>query len=161
MDAKYIAFDTIEELDQAADVIVIGSPIKDFEDREHMAQYFEDGMIQDFYTMTELRIEKVIKQPDGIDIGEMMELIEPLSIIEESGNQKTKIIMDDYRELKKGSRYILFLKDNTFGQYSIINMNNGKFNLDNTDDSDMPMGQQDLAFKTSLKNQVLRKYDLY
>ncbi|MEK6988804.1 hypothetical protein NST08_00975 [Paenibacillus sp. FSL K6-1566] len=42
MDAKYIAFDTIEELDQAADVIVIGSPIKDFEDREHMAQWKYD-----------------------------------------------------------------------------------------------------------------------
>ncbi|NMM53003.1 hypothetical protein [Paenibacillus aquistagni] len=38
--------------------------------------------------------------------------------------------------MKKGSKYLIFLKKNSYGQYSVINMQAGKFNLDGTDSDD-------------------------
>ncbi|OME90163.1 MULTISPECIES: hypothetical protein [Paenibacillus] len=39
--------------------------------------------------------------------------------------------------MKSGSSYIIFMKKNTYGQYSVINLQAGKFNLDGTDPDDV------------------------
>ncbi|MBK5442205.1 MULTISPECIES: hypothetical protein [unclassified Peribacillus] len=37
---------------------------------------------------------------------------------------------EHYKELEKDNTYVLYLNKNTYGEYSVINMNNGRFNLD-------------------------------
>lgn len=68
-----------------------------------------------------------------------------------------KILGDDYTELKQGSQYLLFLRKNGYGQWGIINMNRGKFNLDGSDPNDLgrATGEED---KSVLKADVLRYY---
>lgn len=53
--------------------------------------------------------------------------------------------------MKKGSKYVIFLKKNTSGQYSVINMQAGKFNLDGTDADDAKGSSSKSRIMTELK----------
>ncbi|MFC9542487.1 hypothetical protein ACFTQ7_21835 [Lysinibacillus sp. NPDC056959] len=158
--ANYIGYETADELSQGADIILVASPIDDFTNREHRSTKFEDGTLQDFYTLTKLNIERIIKQPEGINIGSQMEVIEPVGIITEADKQQTKVTTDGYREMKQGRRYIMFLANNGMGGYSIINMNNGKFNLDGGDAQDIPTNKDEKVFKERLKKDILLKFNV-
>lgn len=89
-----------------------------------------------------------------------MEVIEPVGIITEADKQQTKVTTDGYRELKQGRRYIMFLKNSGMGGYSIINMNNGKFNLDGGDAQDIPTNKDEKVFKERLKKDILLKFNV-
>lgn len=43
---NYITYNTAEELDRAAALVVVASPVAPFEDRQHLAQYFPDGHLK-------------------------------------------------------------------------------------------------------------------
>ena len=58
--------------------------------------------------------------------------------------------------MKKDKKYIIFLKSNGLGGFSVINMNEGKFNLDGTDPDDL--GKEHTEKKEKLKKEVLSKY---
>lgn len=159
VDANEITFETPEELDAAADLIIIASPSKEFMDREHKTTFFDDGTIQDYYTLTEVQVEKVIKAPNDFNLpkNNAISIIEPVGIVERSIG-KRKLITNHYQELKEKSSYILFLKQNSAGQYALINNNLGKFNLDNTDPLDI--GEKKSSEAMEFKNGVLKKYTL-
>ncbi|MEK5232339.1 hypothetical protein MHB42_11280 [Lysinibacillus sp. FSL K6-0232] len=72
--------------------------------------------------------------------------------------EKKKLITNHYKELQERSAYILFLKQNTFGQYAVINNNLGKFNIDQTDSFDI--GEEKSAEAKQFKEDVLKKYML-
>lgn len=158
--ANYIGYETADKLSQGADIILVASPIDDFTNRDHQSTKYEDGTLQDFSTLTKLNIERIIKQPEGINIGSQMEVIEPVSIITEADKQQTKVTVGGYREMKQGRRYIMFLKNNGMGGYSIINMNNGKFNLDGGDAQDIPTNTEEKVFKERLKKDILLKFNV-
>lgn len=120
-----ISFETVNKLDQLADLIVIGTPTENFEARKHVITNYNDGAMQDFYTLTKIKIDKIIKKPDDFSKNqETMLIIEPVSL-----RDKTKLTSNGYVELQKGDQNIIFLMKNTFGDYSIINNNLGKFSL--------------------------------
>ncbi|MGE7688734.1 hypothetical protein ACQKMI_05950 [Lysinibacillus sp. NPDC097214] len=159
VDANEITFDTPEKLDAAADLIIIASPSKDFMDREHMVTFFDDGTIEDFYTLTEVQVDKVIKTPDNFILpkNNSFSIIEPVGIVERStGNRK--LVTNHYKELKEKSSYIMFLQQNSMGQYGIINNNLGKFNLDNKDPLDI--GEKKSSEAKKFKDDVLQKYSI-
>ncbi|MDT0124905.1 hypothetical protein Q9R46_19730 [Paenibacillus sp. RRE4] len=130
-DALYLGFDNVEELDRNADLIIIGSTAEEFQDRKHITTTFDDGVIQDFYTLTNLNIDSVIKKPDDSDIstGQTLEAIEPIGYTDPA-IKDTKITLNDYTELEKDITYIMFLEKNDQGNYVLINLNLGKFNLE-------------------------------
>ncbi|MFJ5563857.1 hypothetical protein [Lysinibacillus xylanilyticus] len=68
VEANEITFETPEELDAAADLIITASPSKKFMDHEHKVTFFDDGTIQDYYTLTEVQVDKVIKAPNNFKI---------------------------------------------------------------------------------------------
>lgn len=72
-----------EELDAVADLIIIASPSKAFMDREHKVTFFDDGTIQDYYTLTEVQVEKVIKAPNDFYLSKntTIKIIEPVRIV--------------------------------------------------------------------------------
>ncbi|QJD84979.1 hypothetical protein [Cohnella herbarum] len=132
MSADYVGYSSADELYSGAELVVIGRPTEDFEDREmHIVQY-STGAIQDYYTLTDIDIERIVKGPTEI---KDLQVIEPLAIIQDIQG-KTKLTTEDYTEMKKNKEYLIFLRKNTFGQYCVINMQSGKFNLDQTDPSD-------------------------
>ncbi|MEB2299363.1 hypothetical protein LAV72_06965 [Lysinibacillus xylanilyticus] len=138
VEANEITFDTPEKLDAAADLIMIASPSKDFMDREHKVTFFDDGTIEDYYTLTEVQVEKIIKATNNFNLpkNNTFSIIEPVGIVERSIG-KRKLVTNNYVELKQKSSYIMFLQQNSMGQYGIININLGKFNLDNKDPLDI------------------------
>lgn len=159
VEANEITFDTPEKLDAAADLITIASPSKDFMDREHMLTFFDDGTIEDYYTLTEVQVDKVIKAPDNFNLpkNNSFSIIEPVGIVERSTG-KRKLVTNNYVELKEKSSYIMFLQQNSMGQYGIINNNLGKFNLDNKDPLDI--GEKKSSEATKFKDDVFQIYSI-
>jgi hypothetical protein len=90
-------------------------------------------------------------------------VIEPVGIVGEGvkgGGKKIKINIEGYQEMKKGKKYLLFLKSNSHGGFSVLNMNSGKFNLDGTDPEDL--GQRAAKDeKLKLKQDVFKKYEKF
>lgn len=128
-------------------------------DREHKVTFFEDGTIQDYYTLTEVQVDKVIKAPNNFHLSKnnTIKIIEPVGIVKRSTG-KRKLVTNDYEELKGKSSYIMFLQQNSMGQYAIINNNLGKFNLDNKDPLDI--GEKKSSEATKFKDDVLQKYSI-
>lgn len=155
VDANEITFETPEELDAAADLIIIASPSDEFMDREHKVSYFDDSTIQDYYTLTEVQIDKVIKAPSDFNLSNnnTISIIEPVGIV-----GKRKLVTNHYEELKEKSSYLLFLQQNSMGQYAIINNNLGKFNLDDT--NSLYIGDKTSSEAERFKNEVLQKYSI-
>ncbi|MED1784523.1 hypothetical protein P4V43_22090 [Brevibacillus fortis] len=155
LEALYMTYESAEELDKA-DLILIGTPTSDFSDREHKTSYYEDGSLQDFYTLTEIEIDKIIKSPNDFDLeeSETLSIIEPVGMIELDGTKK--ITIDEYKEMEQGEKYIIFLNENGHGQYSVINNDSGKFNLD----SKSAKSEKSLSKNSAitLKEDVLEKY---
>ncbi|MGG3281802.1 hypothetical protein [Paenibacillus solani] len=104
--------------------------MKDFEDREMTIRTVENGAIMDFYTLTEIEVERVLKGPE--EDASNLKVIEPI-VLRQTLSGKEKLKMAGYTEMKSGSSYMIFMVKNTYGQYSVINMQAGKFNMDGTD----------------------------
>ncbi|MCY7484237.1 hypothetical protein [Paenibacillus alvei] len=122
----YIGADNASDLVDMSDLIIVGTPIEEFDEREHKVTYFYTSAIQDFYTITEMKVEQVLK---GNWDESTLPVIEPISYIQ-SIDGKRKLTSNDYTEMEKGKKYLVVLSKNTQGNYSVINMDNGKFELD-------------------------------
>lgn len=154
--ALYKGFDNIGALEEDAQVIVVGRPKDSFEDSEHVVMHFPNGTLETFHTLRRIDVERVIKKPASLDLsaGQTFIISEPIGLVDMGGGP-VRMKYEDYGELKKGGKYIIFLKTNgTSEQYGVINMNLGKFNLDGTDS-----GDED-GKKLLLKKSILTKYML-
>ncbi|WP_195575560.1 hypothetical protein [Paenibacillus sp. 1001270B_150601_E10] len=132
--SDYVGYSTGKELFNHAELVVIGSPIKDLEDRELHIEELPKGFVADIATFTEMNVEKVLKgsEEDAINLT----VIEPIGVYQTFKGKK-RIAYEGYTEMKKGSKYLIFMKKNSYGQYSVINMQSGKFNLDGADSEDI------------------------
>lgn len=159
--ASYIDYETVNALDSDAELIVIGTPLKNFDNREHVVTNFDDGAVQDFYTLTDIKVDKIIKAPESstLKTDEDLTIIEPISYIE-SDQGKRKITYEDYTELKQNEKSIIFLKQNTQGVYSVINMDLGKFPLSDTSEISRSLTSEEHNSKEEFRKEVLEKYDL-
>ncbi|WP_052099023.1 hypothetical protein [Paenibacillus stellifer] len=156
--ASYIKQETVSELDKASELIIVGTATQSFDDREHIVTTFYDGSVQDFYTITDVLVDHVIKAPkDSVILkGDVLSIIEPISYLV-SGSDKKKITFEDYTELNQGDKSIIFLKKNTQGQYGVINMNLGKFSLNSSDKLKKDTTEEQQSGE-NFKEQVLEKY---
>ncbi len=120
-----------------ADLVVIAKTTQDFMDREHVLKYIphpdptKGKTIADFYTRTPIKITEVLKIAESSTIAnnDNLNIIEPLSLIDDEQGLRI-LTSENYQGMEKGKQYILYLKDNTFGEYGVINMNNGVYNLE-------------------------------
>jgi hypothetical protein len=166
---NYIKDNTEEELNERADIILYGSPVDKFEEREHVNIKNEYGVIADYYTLTNFKVKKVLKNITSLQINkkDLFSVIEPIGFIQEFDGKKI-ISMDSYEAMVENTNYIIYLKSNNRGGYSIINFSNGKFNMDvdiNTDNSQLNKLKSTnsldiIEFKTHLdmKKDIVSKY---
>lgn len=138
LDGNFVGYDSFGELDSSADLVIVGVPTQDFLERDHVTTYYPSGDIQDFFTRTEIKVMDVLKNAKKYQVETMptLDIIEPIGLIQEFDGKK-KLVFEGYSELKKDSKYVLFLKENYLGEYSIINNDLGKFNLDDDEDSNL------------------------
>lgn len=173
----HVGYRTLDNLDKEAELIVVGSPIRDFKERNHVTTYINNTeVVNTFYTITELKVNKIIKSPEDFSLNKSktIQIIEPIGLMETSEGL-VKYYMNSYREMKKDSKYVIFLKKNTQGTYyGVINLNMGKFNIDNTDSDDngkavkdnknkdyLELIEQQVQEKIEWKDKVKKKYENY
>jgi len=153
-DAGYIGFGDLDALEKHSDIIAVGTPVLPFEERENTTSRYEDGVMQDFATLTEFAVETVLKDPGEVVQNGQVSFYEPIAFANNMQGSKALFSIANYRELQYGERYIVFLSDNGQGGYSVINMSNGTFNMNKTDrTSGDPTHHK-------LMTQIFGKYDL-
>lgn len=159
-DANYITFPDANALDVAADLILIGTPTQNFEEREHRTTYFDDGTVQDFYTLTDIQVEKVIKSNDSFELDSTghLKVLEPIGYLKPE-TKETKVTRENYEELESGEKYIIFLKKNAEGTYAVINLNLGKFDLNSTTKLQSASSEEEKKYE-EFKASVIDKYNL-
>lgn len=156
--SNFVSFDDVESLEASSDLIVIGKATKNFDEREHFETLYDDGNLQDFYTLTEIEIEKVLKAPEDFSLTQNnLTIVEPVSYIN-INNKNTKITREHYKELLAEDTSVIFLKKNTFGQFSINNQNNGKFSLNKL--TPINFAGEEYKEHENLRNAVFARFNL-
>lgn len=88
-----------------------------------------NNSFEDSYNIVTFKVNKVFK--DLIDSNNIS-VLQPAVLMSEANIHNVRIT-EDYSLLKKNSYYLLFLGQINSSKYSIISLNQGKFNLDKTD----------------------------
>jgi hypothetical protein len=176
---NYITYDSPEGLEAASDTIVVGKPQASIEDSKPISipesQRFTkkavvnesvvvkntEGRIIDTYTITSVKIQKLIK---GKFKEQEIKVLQPAVVIKESNQPPFISTTEGYSLLKPNSKYLLFLEQlnnkifpNMVGVYSIQSINQGKFNFDNTDTEETDLEAKDTQY-AALKAKVRKKY---
>jgi hypothetical protein len=125
------SYESVEELEQEADVILIGKPTMDIaeskpkskivpigkrRDREttdfarvpgeSYVTTMEDGGITSFFSLATIKVQKVIK---GDIKTKTIDVSEPAALVQASDNSRYIIASEDYTPLQKNTKYLLFL----------------------------------------------------
>lgn len=126
--ALYTSYSSAQELYEQADLVVIGATNQRFLERKQV-RHAAEALQSDFYTLTTIAVDKVIK---GQLAGSNLDIGEPVTYSQSLGGI-SKITRPNYRELQRGSKYLLFLKKNNEGCYVVMSAGLGKYNVDETD----------------------------
>ncbi|MGC5770742.1 hypothetical protein [Paenibacillus pabuli] len=156
--ANSLTFNEVDKLDEFAELIVIGYATDDLVDREHVVTAFDDGTMQSFHTNTNIKIEKILKKPDDFPLDQNeLTIIEPVSL-----EGQVKYTANDYVELQKDDKSVIFLMKNSFGNYGLINDNLGKFSLEGISQKNVSQSftSQELSEYEVFRGSVLRKYNI-
>lgn len=151
--ANYVTYDNEQKLYDFADIIAIGSVSTDLKDDKVVTTKNDMGHLDDFYTVTAFNIQKLIK---GDIKDKTIYINQPVAITKDTDNSNIKVELEGYSELKKNSKYVLYLKKSSNGNYSIISVTQGKINLDDTDSDEKEKATDSPQLK-QLKEQVLKK----
>ena len=144
-ESSHVLFDDAQLLADTADLILIGEPNNDISNDKIYNP--TDGHP---YTLRNIKVYRVIK---GEALDKNMDIIENARI-----ENDTIIHPSDYSVLQKGKKYIFFLKKvSTHDYYTIMSGNQGKFNIDGSDEKEKEKETEDNQFN-QLKKSVL---DLY
>ena len=134
-------------------LIVIGKTTEELGEGKPIVTNTQMGGIEDFYTITRLEVENVLK---GAIASNVIQVLQPAVFINESSKQSL-LIREDYSLLEKNSSYLLFLAQVEGGGYSIISINQGKFSLNKTDQQEQVIEKENKQYAT-LKAKALSKY---
>ncbi|MED4581904.1 hypothetical protein P9578_03825 [Brevibacillus choshinensis] len=120
-DASYATFPDIKALENAADVI---AEVKFSGKRETKVWEFEEG---DTYTnsITNVEVKKVHK--GEVSKGDEIEVYEPAYI-----NENGFYSIEGYNLMDKKGKYLLYLRTKKDGNYSVLGLYQGKYDLNET-----------------------------
>ncbi|TPG68262.1 hypothetical protein EEL32_20695 [Brevibacillus laterosporus] len=154
--ANITKYEHVENLEDEADAIVVVSPEKDFTDEESTITYTDVGRIEDYYTVTDVKVNKVFK---GKDIPDSISVIQGAVMVKDDAlkYQKDLLTIEGYRVMEKDKNYILFLEAKDNGQYGILGVFQGKVNVDDTDKAERTIMAENDHYQ-NLKNEILEKY---
>jgi hypothetical protein len=73
--ANHFLFDSIEEVEQYTDLIVIGKTKTDFAEGQPVIKRFPNGGIEDYYTVTEFTVNKMLKGADKLETNQLSNVL--------------------------------------------------------------------------------------
>lgn len=175
---RYPTYKDPESLEPRADLIIIGKPQANLEDsistsvpkserlkkklilNESIVVTDTDGSMVDRYTITSVKILKVVK---GKVEEKEIKVLQPAVIMKALGRFPYINTIGGYSPLKKDSKYLLFLKKidtatfpNLIGVYGLASVQ-GKFNFGNTDNRETTLEAENKQY-ADLKAKVIKKY---
>ncbi|WP_139489478.1 hypothetical protein [Brevibacillus dissolubilis] len=151
----HITYSTVEELENRADLVVIGSPVKKFEEETAVVTYNQAGRFEDFYTPSEIKINEILK---GTHSEKIIFVNQNAAITTNlDGKEKIMLIDEGYSVMEKGKQYLLFLRKVNGEKFSVIAVNQGKYNIDGTDDGEKEEAKHDESY-AKLREKVKSKY---
>jgi hypothetical protein len=177
---SYKTYESSDELANSSDLTVIGKPLANIDEsisfvlgeeskkekktsKESVSYIVRDktGHILDSYTITPFKVNKYVK---GNLKDKTIEVLQPSALLREEGNNPIILQTEGSSPLNKKSKYLLFLKEvdtetypNSKGVYSIISINQGKFNFDKTDERESKVESEDPQYR-NLKENIKGKY---
>jgi hypothetical protein len=150
-EGDYKTYSTIESMQQEADLVVVASPIKPFDQRNHVTTYVDgpngEKYPENVFTLTDIKIKKILAAKD-----ESFKKLKNASVIEEVGIFKDndeinkKLLFEGYEEMNEKQDYILYLKKNDKGYYNIVNI------------KQMPLQQEHASDHAQFEQQVKTKF---
>lgn len=153
IEANTYQFKNVEDLEEKADLIVLGEVNQDFEEYEPTIYKNDFGRLEQFYTIVDFTVKKVFK-------GETLDsvpVIENAAMVTDFG-QKQLFVHDGYTTMEEGKKYLLFLKKNDFDEgYWVMSITQGKYNVDGLDEKENAFSKTDDHYQ-KLKEEVLDKY---
>lgn len=156
---RVVTYHDLASLEEAADLVLIGSPTDAFEDRDHRVTYFEGEKaqtIQDYYTLTKFEVHRVIQSNDpDVQQDKSIEVIEPIGLVQEFTG-RVKLKYEDYSEMEKGKTYVIFLKKMASGHYSIMSLAYGKYSIGNHDGKNSTYNEN----RERIKMEIKEKYNI-
>jgi hypothetical protein len=177
---NYKTFSSDDELSQFADLVVIGKPTvnldetsfrsssesesksKKHQENESIVVRDSSGNVIDAYSITLFRVQKYLK---GSLKDKQIRVLQPTAYIREPGKSPYLWLQEGSSPMEKKSKYILFLKEvdtatypNLKGVYSIISVNQGKFNLDKSDSKELDIEKNDGQYR-QLKEKVRKRHE--
>lgn len=158
----HLVYDSVKELADDVDLIILGEPINDITQDEGVINYYtgahanpERKSISSFFTLRDIKVHKVLK---GSVPDDMMKIGEGVAIVEGT-NGKELLISSDYSMAQKGNKYLFFLKKGYTGDYFIMATNQGKFNVDGKDAGEIQKYKEETDPQIfRLKKEVLETY---
>lgn len=168
--ASFLKYENLTELENASEAILIGHPTKGFFDRTHINTYFDDGALQDYYTITDFKIERVIKSPKNKKFkkGDIVEIVEPIGIVPKGDGSHVLLTTEGYTYMEDDNLYIIFVTGNYIESYSVVSLELGKYLLDDNHPKDHDLFHKEHKhhhgdldkLKNNIFKQILDKYDL-
>jgi hypothetical protein len=150
-----VTFNSAEELEKSADLIVIGTPSQALLQTQAVVQLDPGGFVADAYSPTAFNIKSVVKGPK---LPQSITVIQGAALVTSLRFPGSYIrIIDQYSPMQKGSNYLLFLKKIDGEMYSILSVTQGKFNIDGTDKEEQTL-RKSSEQHANLKSKVMSKY---
>lgn len=135
---SYEVFSNVDDMEKKADLVVVASPKKAFDQRKHITTYFEGPNANEKYpencfTITDMKVKKVLSskteaKKKDVDIT----VLEPVGIYKDNDGVNKKLRFEGYEEMSNSKDYILYLEENDKGNYNIVNIVDGKFEVKDT-----------------------------
>ena len=124
---NHVLYNDANQLTDYADLIILGQTEKDFSEFSPTFIYTPEGRYQDFYTVTDVKVVKTIK---GDYNNNYIPIIQGAALVNSPFKKQNDLLINEgYSVLEKGKPYLLFLKKTDDGNYSIVSVNQGKFNM--------------------------------
>ncbi|NDJ20379.1 hypothetical protein GS682_01695 [Nostoc sp. B(2019)] len=132
----------VEDLIAKSDIIAIGKPTQAIAQSKPLIQS-NGGYITEAISQTEFKVQRVLK---GASYSDTLLIGQQAAIVPDKNTTKTFLqVFDDYQQLIKNAKYILFLKKGLNGSqlYFPVGVYYGKFNIDGTDQAENKIENSD------------------
>jgi hypothetical protein len=144
---KHVYYNNVDDLEAKADLIIVGASVKEFSEYTPTITYNESGRYENFYTITDVKVSKVLK---GQYQNNTIPVLQNAAI---DKKEKIMLVDDGYSVMEKNKGYLLFLKKSPLEGYYILGINQGKHNIDNTDNNEKETMKKDSFYK-NLRQEV-------
>lgn len=153
----HAVYESVYEISNKSDLIVEVTATNNTKEKVAM---IANNQIQDRYSVTQVKVDKIIKDPSNtILVNDSLPIIELFFTVDQGIKPgKEKLFGEEYTALVPGSKYVLFLNwSEKRNAYWIDAVNQGKINIDGTDKAEEELANQNESFK-KLKDSVIKKH---